>query len=59
MQIRCMKLIAYIFLLSLIFTACQQETAVKEKKNAQTYKMTTEIPAGVLTPDKVETSIGT
>jgi hypothetical protein len=39
--------------------ACQQETTVKEKKSVQTYEMTTEIPTGVLTPDKVETSIGT
>ncbi|WP_299161989.1 DUF1254 domain-containing protein [uncultured Eudoraea sp.] len=50
-----------ILISGIVFTvaACQQESAVKEKKSVQTYKMTTEIPTGVLTPDKVETSIGT
>jgi hypothetical protein len=32
---------------------------LKKKRTLQTYEMTTEIPTGVLTPDKVETSIGT
>ncbi|MFC2148854.1 hypothetical protein ACFLR9_09830 [Bacteroidota bacterium] len=50
-----------ILISGIVFTvaACQQDAAVKEKKSVQTYKMTTEIPEGVLTPDKVETSIGT
>jgi hypothetical protein len=43
----------------LILSACNQEPAVKEKEKVQSYKMTTEIPAGIQTPDKVETSIGT
>ncbi|MCZ4410364.1 DUF1254 domain-containing protein [Cryomorphaceae bacterium 1068] len=46
-------------LLVVIFAGCQQEAAVEEKTSVQTYKMTTEIPIGILTPDKVETSIGT
>ena len=54
-----MKRILLICGLALFLTSCQQETAIKEKENVQTYKMTTEIPAGILTPDKVETSIGT
>jgi hypothetical protein len=54
-----MKRILLIGGVALLFAACQQETAVKEKKNTQTYEMTTEIPTGVLTPDKVKTSIGT
>ncbi|MDM9630997.1 DUF1254 domain-containing protein [Robiginitalea aurantiaca] len=47
-----------VILLVLIFAGCQQEAAVKEKETVQTYEMTTEIPTGILTPDKVETSIG-
>ena len=54
-----MKRILLICGVVLLLAACQQELAVKEKKNVQTYKMTTEIPAGILTPDQVETSIGT
>ena len=54
-----MKRILLICGVALLLAACQQKAAVKEKKNVQTYEMTTEIPAGVLTPDKVETSIGT
>jgi hypothetical protein len=54
-----MKRILLIGGLALLLTACQQEAAVEEKKSVQTYKMTTDIPTGILTPDKVETSIGT
>jgi hypothetical protein len=54
-----MKKIIIISGIALTFAACQQKTAVKEKENVQTYEMTTEIPTGILTPDKVETSIGT
>jgi PBP1b-binding outer membrane lipoprotein LpoB len=54
-----MKRILLIGGVALTLAACQQETAVKEKKKVQTYEMTTEIPTGILTPDKVETSIGT
>ena len=54
-----MKRIILISGIALTLAACQQEAAVKEKKSIQTYEMTTEIPAGILTPDKVETSIGT
>jgi len=52
------KLILFLGII-LIAAACQQESAVKEKENAPHYKMTTEIPTGIQTPDKVETSIGT
>ena len=50
-----------ILISGIVFTvaACQQESAVKEKENVQTYEMTTEIPTGILTSEKVETSIGT
>jgi hypothetical protein len=54
-----MKKLILILGIALFFAACQQEAAVKEKKNVQTYEMTTEIPVGITTPDKVETSIGT
>lgn len=53
-----MKRLILIFGIILIFAACQQETAIKEKKNVQTYEMTTEIPAGIQTPDRIESSIG-
>jgi len=52
-----MKKIILISGIALAFASCQQETAVKEE--IQSFEMTTEIPAGILTPDKVETSIGT
>ena len=52
-----MKKLILFSVIILIAVACQQESAVKE--NAPHYKMTTEIPAGITTPDKVETSIGT
>ena len=54
-----MKRYVSVILFTLILTACQQETEIKETKNIQTYEMTTQIPAGITTPDKVETSIGT
>lgn len=54
-----MKRIILISGIALIFAACQQKTAVKEKIETQSFEMTTEIPAGIQTPDKVETSIGT
>ena len=54
-----MKKIIIVSGIALFFAACQQNTAVKEKENVQTYEMTTEIPTGILTPNKVETSIGT
>ena len=54
-----MKRILLICGVAVTLAACQQETTVKEEKSVQTYEMTTEIPVGVLTPDKVETSIGT
>jgi len=53
-----MKRILIICGVALLLAACQQEAPVKEKKSVQTYEMTTEIPAGITTPDKVETSIG-
>jgi hypothetical protein len=52
-----MKKIILISGIALAIASCQQETAVKEE--IQSFEMTTEIPAGILTPDKVETSIGT
>lgn len=54
-----MKKFIFIFGIILIFAACQQKSKVAEKEEVQTYQMTTEIPTGILTPDKVETSIGT
>lgn len=36
-----------------------ENTAAKAKVEIPTYSQTTEIPAGITTPDKVETSIGT
>jgi hypothetical protein len=54
-----MRKIIIVSVLALIFVRCQQESADKEKEKVQTYEMTTEIPTGILTPDKVETSIGT
>jgi hypothetical protein len=54
-----MKRIILISGIVIAFASCQQETAVTEKENVQTYQMTTEIPTGIQTPDKVETSIGT
>ena len=54
-----MKNVILLLGIILIAAACNQETAVKEKKKVQTFQMTTDIPAGIQTPDKVETSIGT
>ncbi|MCU4174382.1 DUF1214 domain-containing protein [Carboxylicivirga sp. N1Y90] len=54
-----MKRILLVFGIALALASCQQNVAVKEKNNVQTFEMTTEIPAGILTPDNVETSIGT
>ena len=45
-----MKRILLICGVAVTLAACQQEAGVKEKKSVQTYEMTTEIPAGVLTP---------
>jgi len=50
------------FLLLIFLTSCDNKQEV-DQRNAQTknkiYSQTTEIPEGILTPDEVETSIGT
>ncbi|WP_083631276.1 DUF1254 domain-containing protein [Labilibacter marinus] len=55
-----MKQLILISGIALVLASCQPETAVKEKeqKKIQAYAMTTNIPAGIKTPNKVETSIG-
>ena len=52
-----MKKLILISGIAIAIASCQQETAVKEE--IQSFEMTTEIPEGIQTPDKVETSIGT
>ncbi len=52
-----MKKLILISGIALAIASCQQETAVKQE--IQSFEMTTEIPEGIQTPDKVETSIGT
>ena len=48
-------------ILLVLFTGCQEKNdAGKSQKEAQTtYAQTTEIPAGITTPNEVSTSIGT
>ena len=57
-----------LYLLSALFIGilgCQDNTKISKekspnsKKELKTYAQTTEIPEGILTPDQVETSIGT
>ncbi|MBA7543354.1 hypothetical protein ES705_35685 [subsurface metagenome] len=43
---------------TVIASNCTQQKATKQAEVLK-YKMTTDIPEGILTPDKVETSIGT
>lgn len=52
-----MKRLIFILGITLTLVGCQPESTVKE--NTQNYQMTTNIPTGILTPDKVKTSIGT
>jgi len=52
-----MKKLILISGMAIAIASCQQETAIIEE--IQSFEMTTEIPAGIQTPDKVETSIGT
>jgi len=42
----------------LILTGACQQPETENQANVETYKMTTEIPAGIQTPGRVETSIG-
>ena len=52
-------------LLSLAMLGCQENTKTTDEqsklsdKELKTYAQTTEIPQGILTPDQVETTIGT
>jgi len=54
-----MKNLILFFVILLIVVGCTQQSNRVDKVDVQTYKMTTEIPAGIQTPAKVETSIGT
>ena len=51
------KLIVAAVLVTIALSSCTQKT--NNEAVVQTFKQTTDIPAGILTPDKVETSIGT
>ena len=57
------KIISSVLIIGLVgMFACQQpneKSATTEKAAAPTMKMTTDIPEGILTPDVLETSIGT
>ncbi|MGB5690959.1 MAG: DUF1254 domain-containing protein, partial [Flavobacteriaceae bacterium] len=59
------KIIVLLLVVALISFSCKEKAtekapeAKKEMKEAKTYKMTTQIPENVITPDVVETSIGT
>jgi len=48
-------------ILMAVFTGCQEKNGgvTSQKETPATYAQTTEIPAGITTPNEVSTSIGT
>jgi len=64
MNIKSFRAVVIILLLAFVTSCTQKEKQVKDEETHQkvevaTYKNTTEIPAGITTPDVVKTSIGT
>ncbi len=53
-----MKRFTAFFASVIVLASCSQQPENENKASVKTYKMTTEIPSGILTPDRVETSIG-